>query len=262
MITRSFLRLTPIFLLIACSAELRAKPAETTPFLDYPDRLQADDKRAPYDAVWSSDLDHIAAKSEVSRKIYVAPINTDYLNKTRNESGTWVVGTKLSDDDIQSYTSYLRSSFVNAIKGHPESNLVLVETPDDETMTLAISLVELVPTKVAVNAAADVAGVAIPGGKLLVEAGSVGAQAVGGAVAGGTVAFEMKLIQGKTGAVLFEAKDREADPASVIPNYRDFEEYGWSRETADEWSKEFAKLFSTNAGETVGAKSQFSFVPW
>ena len=250
-------------MLTACSSTFKASSAPTTPFLVHGSELHPWYDRAPFDAVWSAQPGKVVTQQATVRKIYIAPINTDYLNKTLDKDGQWVVGDKLSTDDVKAFTTYLRQSFVNAIKRNSETNLQIVEQSGVDTLTLAIALVELQPTRIGVNAATDIGGLVVPGSKLIMDAGVVGTQAASGAISGGVVAVEMKLIDGATGAVVAEAKDREADPASVLPNYKDFEEYGWSRETADDWANEVAKLFSTPADKKVADQvAEVSFAPW
>ena len=245
----------------ACSA-LKAAPAPTTPFLEHGDKLHAWHNRAPWDAVWSTDPGKIMAKSDVVRKIYLAPVNIQYLNMEKNEKDEWVCKHNVPAKDVNDITSLMEKSFKEAIQTHPEANLQLVENPGPGVLTLSLSLVELRPTKVLLNTVADVGTVLVPGSKALEEAGAVGAQAAGGAIAAGTIAIEIKLIDGDTGQSVAEAKDREADPASILPNYRDFEEYGWSRRTVKEWAKQFVDIFSTSAKVKVSAESDISLVPW
>ena len=244
-----------------CSA-LRAKPAETSPFLEHAELLRPTDERAPWDAVWSSDPGQIMVKLPQLRRMYVAPVNTSFLNMKRDARGAEVELRQLSSDDVGVMAEQIRSNFVQAVGNHPETNLQIVDDPKNADLIFEAALVELTPTKVLVNTVADVGAVVIPGTKLLEEAAVAGGQAVGGSIASGTIAIEGKFLDGKTGKIVAEFKDRESDPASEIPNYRDFEAYGWSRHTAVEWATQFAEIFSTTGAERIGMTSEFSFVPW
>ena len=155
----------------------------------------------------------------------------------------------------------LRAAFQEAIRNHPETKLVLVQSPDSETYTIAIALVELVPTKRGVNAIADVGGLVIPGAKVIDDAARVGAQSAG-AIAAGTIAVEIKLLEPKTSEPIAEIKDRESDPVSVLPNYRDFAKFGWSRQTIYEWGEQFAEVFGTPVEQRVPNAAEISFLPW
>jgi len=247
--------------LSGCSS-LRAPAAPTTPFLIHADLLHPWQEHSPWDLVWSSSPGHIMVKSQYPRKIYVAPIDTTYLNKKKNDKGVWVSERTLSDDDVKNVTDALRASFISQIKSHPETNLQIADDPGTGVIIVALSLTELVPTSIAINAAADVGGLLIPGSKAIEDVGSVGAQAATGSLAGGSVAMEMKIIDSTTGQVLAEAQDREADPSSILPNYRDFEEFGWSRQTADQWAKQFREVFSTSATTAVDNQALLSVTPW
>jgi hypothetical protein len=194
--------------------------------------------------------------------VYVAPVDTQYLNKHQAADGSWVLGNKISDKDITAMADFLRQSFIEAIKKNPETNLIVIDQPDKDSFTLALAITELTPTSVAVNALADVGGFLVPGAKPLAEAGAVGAQAIGGEIAGGSISFEMKFIDNNSGDVLAQAADREFDRTSIIPNYRDFSEYGWSRKTCKDWADQFVKLFDTTENVAVDSASGFSLLPW
>ncbi len=250
-----------VIAMTGCSS-LKAPAAPTTPFLAYGDELHPWYEHAPWDAVWSSQPGHIMARSDVPRKIFVAVVDTTYLNKTKNKRGQWVGDGDLDQKDVQEITHLLRTSFMESIKANPSTNLELQDRPGPGTMVLRLSLIELSPTRVGVNGVADVGGLIIPGSKLVEEAAGLGVQAAGGEIAAGTIAIEMKITDGLSGAVLAEMKDRENDPASVLPNYRDFEEYGWSRKTIANWSQQFVQVFSTVASEQVGVASNVSILPW
>lgn len=118
------------------------------------------------------------------------------------------------------------------------------------------------PTVVAVNSVANVGSLLVPGAKLVQQAVAVGGPAAGGAIAAGSIAIEMKFTDGNTGEILAEAKDRQADSASILPNYRDFERYGWSRNTIKEWAKLLAEVFSTPASKKVEGETKISILPW
>jgi hypothetical protein len=241
---------------------LRAAPAQTTPFLTHGDQLHTLESTSPWDAVWSAQSGEIMVNKPDVRTMYIAPVNIDYLNKTKNDKGEVVVNVTLSAEDTQAMTDLINKSFVDAIKNTPATNLRIVDQRADAMLVLEIALVELVRTKIGVNAVTDVGGLLIPGSKLIADSVAVGGQAAGGAFAGGTIAFEGRISDAKTGEVLAEFKDRETNPASILPNYRDFEEFGWSRKTVENWSNEFAQVFAATDKGDVEAASEFSFVPW
>ncbi|MBN8548371.1 MAG: DUF3313 family protein [Deltaproteobacteria bacterium] len=243
-----------------CSS-LRAPAAPTTPFLEHGSELHPWFEHAPWDAVWSSNPGQIMALSDHIRKIYIPEVNTTYLNGTENKSGKWVEAHNVKPEDVKAITDLIHKSFSDAINLHPESNLVLVKSPGPGVLNLQLALVELAPTSVGINSVADVGGLLIPGSKVIEDTASVGVQAAGGAIAAGTIAIEMKLTD-SNGNILAEMKDRENDPASVIPNYRDFEEFGWSRYTISEWAKQFIEVFSTAPTDKISSESNLSIAPW
>ena len=251
-----------MFLFFNSCSSLRTPAAPTTPFLNHGSELKPIPERLEWDAVWSSDPGHIVAKHPEIRKIYVDTINIDFLNKKKDANGVWSGDADVSKEDIEDITNQLHKEFTEGIQNHPETSLQLVDQPGPDTLILAIALVELIPTKVSVNALVDVGGVLLPGSKLIEDAGNAGAQIAAGSFSGGSIAIELKLLDGKTAKSLVEAKDRESDPASIIPNYRDFEALGWSRSTCKEWAKQFIEGFSTTADVKIEGISHFSLLPW
>lgn len=249
--------------LIGCSA-MKATEAKTTPFLAHSDELHPWPQHAPWDEVWPKDPSTVMARSETVRDIYISAVDTTYLNHTKDPSGIWVETYHVEPEDIQKMADLIRASFSEAIRSSStaETNLRLIETPHPHSLRLDIALVELRPTSVALNAAADAGGLLLPGSKLIEEAAAVGAQAAGGAIAAGTIAIEFRLVENSSNEVIAEAKDREEDPSSIIPNYRDFEKFGWSRETAQNWAKEFVLVFGSSSSTKVDDESHISVAPW
>lgn len=249
-----------IFFSWGCS--LKATPAPATPFLSHGEKLDPRPEHLKWDGVWSSEPSHIAALNDQIRRVFVDEVEIQYLNRKQNNDGSWSGDAGLAPEEILTVTNQLREEFINQIKNHPESNLQLIDQPSNDSITLKIALTELVPTKVALNTIADVGGLLLPGASLIENAGVAGAQAASGAVSGGSIAIEIKLVEAQSLASLFEAKDRESDPASVLPNYRDFERFGWSRRTCQIWAKEFVEAFSTAPDKKIKEQSHFSLLPW
>ncbi len=245
---------------LGCS--IHAEEAPTSPFLSHAEELEPHPERAPWDAIWSSRPGSIIVEQSGFRRIYIAPVNTDYLNMVQDESCNWVRKREVKAKDVEAITSYLREAFIKALVEKPEAHLVVEDRPGPKTMTLTIALTELEPTNNIVNGVTNAGAVAFPGATLLENAAAVTAPIAGGAIAAGSIAIEMKLTDGNTGAVLAEIKDREKDPASVIPNYRDFLAYGWSRRTIQEWAQQLAEQFSTPASEKIDGRSDISLFPW
>ncbi len=255
------LLLSCLFSLQACS-HLKAAPAESSPFLTNASLLKPAPERSPWDAVWSSSPGQIAIQSKDVRTLYIAPVNIDYLNYKKDKSGKEVKVENLSDEDIKAMTDLIQKSFTEAVQNKKADNLTIVSNPDDAQLKLELALVELMPTIIAENVAADLGGFIVPGSKVIEKAAEAGAQAAGGSFAAGSIAIEMKISDSKSGELLAEAKDRESDPASIIFNVKDFEEYGWSRKTVKDWSEQFAEIFSTPATTKISGESHVSFIPW
>lgn|GEM_PF-2297169 len=257
---------------IGCS-QLRASSAPTSPFLasplsGEPDRLQSSDPgrfdpgRFPWDAAWSANPGHIMVNLPEVRTLFIDPVNTQYLNMVTDADGTQKLVYKLDPSTVTKMANLFHQELVDKVKNAPGTNLKLVENRNRAMLILQPALIQLVPTSVVTNSVADTLGLIIPGSKAVAETVSVGVQAGGGTLAAGTVAMEFKIIDGKSGQVLAEAKDRENDSASILPNYRDFEEFGWTEQTIENWSAQFVQVFSTDASTKVDSSSDISVAPW
>ncbi len=244
-----------------CSS-LKASAAKSSPFLTHAEQLKPWYDRAPWDAVWSANPGKIMVKSEKERTIYVAPVNLQYLNMQLESQRSGGQSHTFSTEDAQTIATLMRQRFIEAIEKETKDNLALVDQPSKADLILEVALVELVPTRVWANVALDVGGVVLPGSKTVEQAAAVGAQAAGGSWSAGTIAMEFRIVDGGSSNVVAEAKDREADPSSIIPNYRDFEPLGWSRKMVGDWSVQFVEVFSTPVSSKVDRASDFSFVPW
>jgi hypothetical protein len=193
-----FIFLTFSILLSGCVGALKARPAEDAGFLPAPQRL-SENNRFPFHAWW---VKRGAVKTS-SGKLFVAPVNTAYLNKT----STWSTIKVLSEEEIarkaQELGEYFRDRILKELEQSEDKRFSVVDSRKESDGVLEVAIVELVPTDVVRNAAGSVLGFLLPGGGL-VSAGSAG-----------VIAIEGRFIETKSGEVVAEFKDRET--ARIAP---------------------------------------------
>ena len=116
----------------------------------------------------------------------------------------------------------------------------VVDTPDDQTLIIELAIVEVVPTKVWLNAI---------GYALL------------GAVDQGETGFEGRLRDGKTKQVIAEFKDHEYGQFDVV-SVRDLEWAAHSRHTIRAWTDDLEKICYRPPDGTVSEMSPVTLMPW
>jgi hypothetical protein len=207
------------------------------------------DERAPFDRAWIGDPIEFQRKKETYKKLFIKPVNTDHLLQQ-----TWWDDLNLQDsdrlkEDIVTLAIYMHDRFVNAIKTDPRHALEIVDAPGPETFVLELALVQIKPTKPAVNIIGDTLGVFVPGGGLVKTVGS------------GSIAIEAVLRDGLTNEELVLFADREADKMAPI-SLNDYTWYGHAKEIIDDWADQYVELASTPLSHKVEAGLPFTLAPW
>lgn len=212
----------------------RAKALPDSGFLDQPQLLQPNDK-LPFNAAWikvDADLLHY-------KKVYVAPVDTTHLLKL-----DWWQKAAIAPGDQKAWADELAKYFEDKMRAQfsddDTNKYQLVDTPDDETLIVELAIVEVVPTKVWLNA--------------------IG-YAILGAVDQGETAFEGRLRDGKTKQVLAEFKDHEYGQFDVV-SVRDLEWAGHSRHTIRTWSDDLEQICYEPPNSAISSMSPVTLMPW
>ncbi len=183
------------FVAVACTTVvgcglLTPAPAPPAGFIPEPAVMAEHRERAPFQKAWFADRDGFAALKREVHKLVVRPVDTSHLLASTSWRDISSLGGANDPADVREIADYMRERFVAAVRDHPSHAMEVVEEAGQKTFVLELSLVELNPTKVAVNAAGTAAGLVVPGGGLLSVAGK------------GSVAFEAILKNGETGEPL------------------------------------------------------------
>jgi hypothetical protein len=122
------------------------------------------------------------------------------------------------------------------------------DQPTDDTLVLEIAVTEISPNVPEVSAVASIAGFFFPGSGIIRIFGS------------GSIAIEGILRDGKTGDLLAEFRDREADKSAPI-SVRDYQMYAHIRRSLDDWADQLAELAGTMSTHQVKDSLPFTLNP-
>ena len=235
-------------LIAICAAALvgcRAAPAPNVGFAD-PKLLKAD-PNAPFDKFWR--------KSDVPwksyTKIYIAEVNTTYMLKQT----TWQKGERQFDieKDVQKLAVFARQSLIKAFREDPRHRFAVVDDPvaDPHTLVLEMALIEVVPSKVLLNA--------LGYAPFFIGTGVTVVRTIANDKS--TAAFEARVRDSSTGDIVMLAADREAEQFAVI-DVRGLTWYSDAEGIINDWSTQWVHLANTKPGEKVEPMSTFRLLPW
>jgi hypothetical protein len=190
-------------------------------------------------------------------ELMVAPVNTQYVMAQNIWEKTNLVNVRPEQlrDDINALASYTRQSFVRAATNDPKKRFKVVETAGPKTLVLELALVQVVPSKAALNALGYVTWV-----PAVVTAG--GAAATDSQDAGkGVIAIEGRIRDGATGKIIGLFADRERPKTAII----DIKSLNWwapLKAIVDEWSQQLIALANRPPGAAVKENPNFELLVW
>ena len=232
-------------LMAALLAGCRAKPAPSAGFAD--PELMAYDPSLPFNKVWR--------KPEIDWKrydtLYVADVNTSYMLAMTD----WQKGERKEqiERDVHDIGIYTRDAMKKAFREDPKHRFAVVDAPTEAPSALVfeMALVQLVPSKVALNALGWA-----PFGV------GLGVSAVRGAADDkSSVAFEARVRDAATGDILLLAADRESEQSAII-DLRAFKWYTQAHAIIDAWSNQFVRVLQQKPGEKISNMPTFRLLPW
>jgi hypothetical protein len=183
--------------------------------------------------------------------IYVADVDTAYMLKTT----TWQEGERQGaiEGDVKTLAVSARDKLKKALREDPHHRLIVVDTPtnDPHALVLETAFIEIVPSKVLLNAA----GYA----PFFIGTGITIARSI--AQDKSSAAFEARVKVAATGEVVMLAADRESEQLSII-DLRGLTWYSDVDGMIDEWSKEAVQIANAKPGDKVEPYSTFRLLPW
>jgi hypothetical protein len=232
-------------LMVSLLAGCRAKPAADAGFANA--ELMKHDPNVPFHKFWRKpDIDWTHYNT-----LYVADVNTSYMLAMTD----WQKGERKDEieRDVHDIAVYCRDTLKQAFRDDATHrfNVVDVPTEDKRAVVFEMALVEMVPSKVSLNAL----GYAPFG----IGLGVTVARTAAGDKS--TVAFEVRVRDAATGDVLMLGADREAEQTTIV-DLRAFKWYTHAHSIIDAWSKQWVQVVDQKPGEKIKDVDTFRLLPW
>ncbi|MCB9799852.1 MAG: DUF3313 domain-containing protein [Candidatus Omnitrophica bacterium] len=172
-------------------------------------------------------------------EIYFPPVNTEYLK----ENSFWGKASFAGDQSeyVPSIAEYMQQKFMQAFKDDPNQIVKVVSSPGPNTLIFETAIVELVPTKTWLNAAAYVG--------------------VYSGVDFGKIAIEGRIKDGKTQKVLAAFADRESGKMSVV-NIKDLSWDAHIKSVIDEWAAQLVAIANAEEGDIIEDSNSMTLKAW
>ena len=209
-----------------------AKPAGYTPVR----RSMAEDSTLPFHRVWYAQKFDWAS----SNKIIVRPVNTQYVR----ENNWWKASGKDNvqmTKDLRQVGQTFRSEIIKAFDTRKDNRFHVTQSEGPNTLVLELAIIELVPTKGWLNAAAFV-GIMMTFSK-------------------GAMAIEGRIRDAQTGEVVGAFADREQGKEALL-SIRDFTWYAHASAIMKDWAKQLVVVLNSEEGEHVKDSPWFTLNPF
>jgi hypothetical protein len=195
-------------------------------------------------------------------EIYVAPVNTNYVMAENlwEQAALANVSTENVKMNVQLMADYLRNAFIKELNNDPKKNFKVVDKPGPNTLILEMAVVQLVPSKSALQALS------------LVPVGFYGAIGSGVMVGGslishsedqgkGVIAMEARTRDGASGDIVCMFADREHPPTAIL----DLKALLWwepAKPICDGWARQFVALETSPPGTKIQEIPNFQLLVW
>ena len=228
---------------------LKGKAAERAGFIPEEIVLEEHRERAPFNGVWADSKSEFSRRKAECNKLFIKPVRTDFLLKKGWWSNLNALDRASYQDDVQELASFFREQLIAQIEAFEGNRWEVTNEPDDSTLIFEYALTEVIATKVHLNALGTGLGFFVPGGGLVSQ------------TAGGSIAFEAQVYDGRDGALLIAYADRETDKVSIV-TLRDYQFYAHARQSIRDWAEQLAELANTEEDVQVWDSFPFTLSLW
>jgi hypothetical protein len=229
------------FSIIGC----KAGPAKNAGFVD--PRLMTHDKTLPFQEVWKKPGFDFANYS----KIYVSTVDTSHMLAETD----WQKGDRKDQftSDIATLARYTQSAVKKTFSDDPKKHFTVLDSPthDADELIFNISLIEVVPSKIVLNA--------LGYAPFFIGTGITAVRSV--AQDRSTVAFEARILDAKSGDTVVMLADREAEQAAVV-SVRGLTWYSHAQSIISHWASQFVQMANQKPGEIIKPSDPFTLQPW
>jgi hypothetical protein len=215
--------------------------------------LMSKDANVPFQRIYRDDEFDPNAYHE----IFIAPVNTDYVSA----QGFWEKMNIANFDkervkkDIASLADYTQQSFTRAFRDDPNHRFIVVDVAGPNTLILELALVQVVPSRVVLNAIGCVSFVPAAVGT------AAGAATKSQDVGKGVVAIEGRARDGRTGEIIGMFADCE-HPKSAILDLKALNCWAPAKVIIDEWSQQSVAVANKPPGAVVKDSPAFELLVW
>jgi hypothetical protein len=221
--------------LSGCKAAPATRP---TPFLEQDKKLYSDPTCKAFQRVWV-DPKITDKEWEKFTKIYIAPVNTDYVKKM--EWWEQIDASFARQDSIKDLAKYMRDEFIKAHQNNSKKILKVVDKSDENTLLLELAITEVVPTKVWLNLASYTF--------------------IFMAIDQGVIAMEGRVRDGKNNKIVAMFMDRETGRTSIL-NIKDLTWYFHAKSIISEWAEQSVEVVNVDENQVVEDSCSFTLLPW
>ena len=223
----------------------KAGPAKSAGFVDA--SLMGHDKTLPFQKYWQKPgLD----KAKYT-KIYIAPVNTAYMLKMTD----WQKGDRKEQftADVAMIAKYTETAMKKAYTDDPKHRYTVVDSPtkDPDTLIFEMALIEIVPSKVVLNALGYT--------PFFIGMGITAVRGI--AQDESTVAFEARILDASTGETVIMLADREAEQ-KAIATVRGLTWYSHAQFIISQWASQFVQMANQKPGEVIKETDPFTLQPF
>lgn len=227
-----------------------AKPSSFLPHAADLKKTKAD--HDPFLRVWRNDSKEVWAKAETKKTLYIAPVSLDYLRPMSKPLSRVEVREKSRQKEAKKLALYIRDQFTQAFRSSKAPRYEIVETPQKDSVTLELALVEFNPNSIAAGLTRRAINLlAVPG-----------AESIVGRPLKGSIAIEGRVWDPAQKESLYEFADAEHNRSALILSVHDYNAYSASRKTVREWAAQFEQITRTPAGGRVKDSSPFTLMLW
>jgi len=220
------------------------EPAPDAGFIEAPERMGTH-AELPFHKVWIKP--GVEVRNDY-RKLYVAPVNSDYLHEMGwydKESDRYKAGE--FDQDIKDLVAYTQTAMIESFREDENARFEVVSAPGDGVAVLEMALIEVVPSRAVLHAI----GWLPP----------IGSGALISALTPRTVAFEARIRDGGSREVIATFADREKQPAGAFDVTR-MTWFGPAKGIIDAWGEQFVEIVNRAPGEIIQDPIPYTLKPW
>lgn len=230
---------------VAGLAGCKAKEGAST---DFTDRSQMkNDPSLPFHRAWVKPGFDKAKYT----KLYVAPVNTDYMLKMTD----WQSGMRKDEleTDVRKLGVYTQDQIKKAFQADPNQRMQIVEAKPSspDALLIEVALTEVVPSKGVLNAL----GYAPFGIGMTLTAVRMVASDVS------TVAFEARIRDAATNEIVAMVADREAEQTAAV-SVRGLTWYAHAEAAIQHWAAQFVQIANRRSGEVIQDTAAWTLKPW